>query len=415
VVAWGSNSFGQITVPPNLTNVVMVAAGVNHSLALKADGTVVGWGDNQFGQSTVPSGLSEVVSIAAGQYHSLALQSNGKVIAWGTNDQRTMVPAAASGVVFIAASWSASYVIRSDGTGIAWPNNTQPWFITNIVALSSGEPVIALSADGSSAFPGGGPTTLSRATEIATVTGALQGYAGGIRSDGAVITLGPFNQPLGLKATGLACANYHFAAIKGDSTVVVWKGVDIYDGFPGPADPVLTTTPPRLRGVFSIVGGGSHFLALKLPTPPIPSIAKASAQIVNGFVVGLNILDGGEGYATPPQVTITGGGGSGATATAQISKGIVTGFTITNAGIGYTSAPTVTIESPPFLPKLSIATSRVGVTMQVVPGKRYELESSNDLPNFGPVGAPFVANKDTISQEFIVSETGQFFRIVEVP
>jgi hypothetical protein len=93
----------------------------------------------------------------------------------------------------------------------------------------------------------------------------------------------------------------------------------------------------------------------------------------------------------------------------------VTGFTITNAGIGYTSQPTVTIDPPPFLPKLTIATSRVGVTMQVVPGKRYQLESSNDLPNFGPLGTPFVASTDTISQEFAVSETGQFFRIVEVP
>jgi hypothetical protein len=93
----------------------------------------------------------------------------------------------------------------------------------------------------------------------------------------------------------------------------------------------------------------------------------------------------------------------------------VTGFTVTNAGIGYTSAPTVEIEAPPFLPRLSVATSRVGVTMQVVPGKRYQLESSNDLPNFGPVGPPFVADKDTVTEEFAVSETGQFFRIQEAP
>lgn len=63
-----------------------------------------------------------------------------------------------------------------------------------------------------------------------------------------------------------------------------------------------------------------------------------------------------------------------------------------SGGVGYTGTPTITIAPPPFLPKLTIATSRVGVTMQVVPGKRYQLESSNDLPNFGPVGAPFVAD-----------------------
>ena len=45
VVAWGYNP----AVPPGLTNVAAVAGGGAHSLALKADGTVVAWGDNDFG------------------------------------------------------------------------------------------------------------------------------------------------------------------------------------------------------------------------------------------------------------------------------------------------------------------------------------------------------------------------------
>jgi acyl dehydratase len=43
VVAWGDNSYGQTTVPEGLTQVVAIAAGVHHSLALKVDGTVVAW------------------------------------------------------------------------------------------------------------------------------------------------------------------------------------------------------------------------------------------------------------------------------------------------------------------------------------------------------------------------------------
>ena len=35
---------GQSDVPAGLSNVVAVAAGGQHSLALKADGTVVAWG-----------------------------------------------------------------------------------------------------------------------------------------------------------------------------------------------------------------------------------------------------------------------------------------------------------------------------------------------------------------------------------
>ena len=53
--------------------VLAVAAGYFHSLGLCADGTVLGWGGNSFGQTDVPSGLSNVVSIAAGSSHTLAL------------------------------------------------------------------------------------------------------------------------------------------------------------------------------------------------------------------------------------------------------------------------------------------------------------------------------------------------------
>jgi hypothetical protein len=42
-----------------------------------------------------------------------------------------------------------------------------------------------------------------------------------------------------------------------------------------------------------------------------------------------------------PTVTITGGGGTGATATALLTGGSVTGITITNSGSGYTTAPSL--------------------------------------------------------------------------
>ena len=73
-VSWGgNNNLGQIDVPSGLTDVVDVAAGGGHNLALKSDGTVVAWGYNSNGQTDVPSGLTDVVDVAAGDYHSLAL------------------------------------------------------------------------------------------------------------------------------------------------------------------------------------------------------------------------------------------------------------------------------------------------------------------------------------------------------
>lgn len=61
------------------------------------------------------------------------------------------------------------------------------------------------------------------------------------------------------------------------------------------------------------------------------------------LVKTVTVANGGTGYTSVPAVTITGGGGSGATAAATIASGKVSAINITNAGSGYTSAPTVTI------------------------------------------------------------------------
>src|SRR5918994_1055928 len=75
-LAWGQNLSGQTDVPSGLTDVVAVAGGAHHSLALKSDGTVVAWGYNGSGQTDVPSGLTGVVDVAGGAHYSLALKSD---------------------------------------------------------------------------------------------------------------------------------------------------------------------------------------------------------------------------------------------------------------------------------------------------------------------------------------------------
>jgi len=49
-------------------------------------------------------------------------------------------------------------------------------------------------------------------------------------------------------------------------------------------------------------------------------------------------------YSTPPTVTFTGGGGSGASAVAVVSGGVLTGINVVSGGTGYTSPPIVTIS-----------------------------------------------------------------------
>src|SRR5206468_1818205 len=85
VFTWGANDAGQSTVPGGLSNIVAVAGGSSHSLALKANGTVVAWGYNLSGQANVPSDLADAIAISGGANYSLALRSNGTVVAWGNS------------------------------------------------------------------------------------------------------------------------------------------------------------------------------------------------------------------------------------------------------------------------------------------------------------------------------------------
>ncbi len=162
VVVWGSNTYGQTNVPVIATDVVAIAAGGSHSLALRADGTVVGWGLNSLGQATgIPttsgfphssSGgvtlagqpLTGVVAIAAGSSHSLALRADGTVVGWGitgagrppvftiSSDPEdplfpsgvvTLAGQTLEGVVAIAAAGSYSLALKTDGTVVGWGYN----------------------------------------------------------------------------------------------------------------------------------------------------------------------------------------------------------------------------------------------------------------------------------------------------
>ena len=72
----------------------------------------------------------------------------------------------------------------------------------------------------------------------------------------------------------------------------------------------------------------------------------------------VTVNSGGTNYNTSAtQVTISGGGGSGAVITPTISSGVITALTVSNAGMGYTGPPAITITSG-----LTNTTSLVGGT-----------------------------------------------------
>jgi len=80
------------------------------------------------------------------------------------------------------------------------------------------------------------------------------------------------------------------------------------------------------------------YMGVPAPTSAV-TLAKGSASLGE-----IEVTNGGSGYAALPDVSIAGGGGSGATGVAVVTGGVVTGVTMTNEGAGYTSNPTITIS-----------------------------------------------------------------------
>jgi len=70
------------------------------------------------------------------------------------------------------------------------------------------------------------------------------------------------------------------------------------------------------------------------------------ANISAGSVSSVDIIGAGTGFAVAPEITFSGGEGSGATAIATINAyGEITEVSVTNAGSGYTSEPQVRIQA----------------------------------------------------------------------
>jgi alpha-tubulin suppressor-like RCC1 family protein len=213
VASWGLNAYGELgdgttadrSQPGDIrvgNDVVKVAAGLAHALAVRSDGTVWAWGLNGHGElgdgsmtdRSAPvqvAGLTGITQVAAGQEFSLALRSDGaapervtglpaavagisagygfavvlgadgSVWDWGTNEfgqlgvalespvvtRPVHAIAAGSGITRLSAGYSHVLALKSDGTVLAWGDNESGQLGRGIITPTGGPaPVTALTS-----------------------------------------------------------------------------------------------------------------------------------------------------------------------------------------------------------------------------------------------------------------------------
>jgi alpha-tubulin suppressor-like RCC1 family protein len=306
--AWGLNDYGQVgdgslltRETPTLvtmvttTNVVSLAAGGYHSLALLGDGTVVAWGENGNGQlgdgtHSWDHGLGPVqvlnlrgiTAIAAGYWHGLALRIDGTVWAWGSNSYGQLgdnsqseryAPVRVSGltnVIAIAAGTEFSLALKGDGTVWAWGDNSYG-------QLGDGN-------GGGSAFSAV-PVQVSGLTGITAISGGYQ-HALALKNDGTVRAWGRNDvyqcgvdssganelspvQAGGLSGiTAIAAGGWHSLALEDNNTVWAW-GSNYYGQSGTGSTDVNILVPLQVTGlsagapVAALAAGENHSFAMK--------------------------------------------------------------------------------------------------------------------------------------------------------
>lgn len=208
----------------NLSGVIAIAAGENHSVALAHDGTVWAWGDNTYAQlGVVPTslsgsptpiqvgGLSNIIAIAAGSAHTLAIRNDGLLIAWGRNESGQL------------GSVSTAYML--------------PQFVPNLTG------VIAVAA--------GGENSLALKTD-----GSLWGFganlSGCLGIGSATAPVAPPAMVLGLSGiVAMSCSGEHGLAVRSDGAVFAW-GNNSNDQL-GNAGASPSYTPSQVAGLTGIV------------------------------------------------------------------------------------------------------------------------------------------------------------------
>ncbi|MEI6309167.1 MAG: hypothetical protein WCP58_05955, partial [bacterium] len=302
VWAWGLNSSGQLGLgdttnrssPVQVTAlgsiVKALAAGYYHSLALKEDGTVWAWGYNIHGQLglgdfadrnnpvQITSLGDGVAALAAGRDHSLAIKNDGTVWAWGYNNYSQLglgdttnrvtpvqVTVLGNNVAALTAGGWHTLALKGDGTVWSWGLNSSGQLgLGNTTSCSSPVQVASLG-NSVAALATGGEHSFAIKNDGTVWAWGLNG-SGQLGLGDTTNRLTPVQVTnLGSNVAALTAGGWHSLALKGDGTVWSW-GLN-GSGQLGLGDATYRSSPVQVNilgnNVAALTAGGWHTLALK--------------------------------------------------------------------------------------------------------------------------------------------------------
>ena len=289
------------------TRVVKIAAGHNHTLVLKSDGTVWAWGDNYYGQlgngtltnsSTAVQviGLTGITDISGGLYHSIALKNDGTVWAWGYNGSGqlgngstgvySIAPVQTIGLndaIAITANSNHNIIIKDDNTAWAWGSNSDGQLGDGTTTQRT-TPVQTIGLSGVTAVSAG--VLHSLALKNDGTLWAWGSNSNGQLGDGTTAGRTAPVQTIGLSGiTGIAAGMNFSLALKNDGTLWAWGSNNA--GQLGDNTTTNKTTPVQTNGINeikSIAAGFYHGMALKIDGTVWAWGQNVSGQLGDGTV-----------------------------------------------------------------------------------------------------------------------------------
>jgi PKD repeat protein len=239
-----------------------------HSIALRADGTIVAWGDNGYGQCNVPAGNGYGV-IAAGSLHNLAVQygqQTNPVVCWGDNRFGQCIPPPPDEYTNVAAGDGFSTVATDVGKVYAWGDDT--YGQTNVPSpnnydlISSGTRHTLATTYGKLAAWGDnsyGECNVPAGDDYIAIS-AGEGYSVAGHADHSLVIFGanPYGvQDIpGTNAFSAFDANFgHIVAVRTNGKLAAWGQNDYGQ-----------CNVPGGYGYFAVAAGYDHSVALKETT-----------------------------------------------------------------------------------------------------------------------------------------------------